>query len=176
MGNVYMESEANQGELESPQQAAYLPSDLSSLPCLAPQPSPAGQTVADLMTTTVQAIDREETIATALRQMQTHSVRSLIVNRPNPESPFGILTERDIVYRVFARGLDPHRVRVHDIMRQPCIALDPSLSFQAVAQLFAETGIQRAPVVRGGTLLGILSVTDLIFKTPDGQPFIPSHS
>jgi CBS domain-containing protein len=127
-------------------------------------------TVADLMTDPVQVIDRNDPIAIALQHMQTHGVRSLIVDRLNPTVPYGILTERDIAYRVFARGLDPWRVRVHDIMRQPCIAVEPTLSLQAAAQLFSETGIQRAPVVQDNVLLGIISVTDFVMKLPCPPP------
>ncbi|WP_008312064.1 CBS domain-containing protein [Leptolyngbya sp. PCC 6406] len=129
----------------------------------------AEATVVDVMTTTVQMINRDASVAMAIAQMQDYGVRSLIVERPSDQTPYGIITERDIVYRVFARGLDPQRVRVHDIMRQPCIAMEPSLSLQAAAQIFADTGIQRAPVIQSNTLLGIVSVTDLVMKS--GSPF-----
>jgi CBS domain-containing protein len=79
--------------------------------------------------------------------MRTFGVRSLIVDRLEDTLPYGIITERDIVYRVFARGVDPAWVRVHDIMRQPCIAFAPTLGLVAAAQLFSETGTQRAPVM-----------------------------
>ena len=127
-------------------------------------------TVADLMSEPIQVIDRDDTIAVAIQHMQTHGVRSLIVDRLNPTVPYGILTERDIAYRVFARGFDPWRVRVHDIMRQPCIAVEPVLSLQAAAQLFSETGIQRAPVVQDNVLLGIISITDFEMKLPCPPP------
>lgn len=132
-------------------------------------------TVADLMSEPVQVTHRDDSVAAAIAQMQRHGVRSLIVDRLNHTLPYGIVTERDIVYRVFARGLDPRRVRVQDIMRQPCIAVDPTLSFQAAAQLFSETGIQRAPVMDGETLLGILSVTDLVMKLPCPPGLAPTE-
>lgn len=73
----------------------------------------AEATVVDVMTTTVQMINRDASVAMAIAQMQDYGVRSLIVERPSDQTPYGIITERDIVYRVFARGLDPQRVRVH---------------------------------------------------------------
>ncbi|MGF1460921.1 MAG: CBS domain-containing protein [Leptolyngbyaceae cyanobacterium] len=121
-------------------------------------------TVADIMTREVQVIDRLATVANAIVQMQTHGVRSLIVDRPAPELPYGVLTERDIVYKVFARNLEPDRVRVQDIMRQPCVAVEPQLTLIEAALAMSEAGIQRAPVIQAGELLGIVSVTDLVMK------------
>lgn len=121
-------------------------------------------TIADIMTDEVQVIDRLETVADAILQMQTHGVRSLIVDRPSPDMPYGILTERDIVYRVFARDLEPDRVRVQDIMRHPCIALEPHLTLKKAALVMSDSGIQRAPVIQHGELLGVVSVTDLVMK------------
>jgi CBS domain-containing protein len=121
-------------------------------------------TIADIMTREVQVIDRMETVADAILAMQTHSLRSLIVNRPAPDMPYGLLTERDVVYKVFARNLDPNRVRVQDIMRQPCIAVEPHLTLREAAVIMSDAGIQRAPVIQNGELLGIVSATDLVMK------------
>ena len=73
------------------------------------------------------------------------------------------MTETDIVYEVTARGKDPEQVRVHQIMTKPCIVVNPELSIANVARLFAETGIQKAPVIKE-QLLGIISVTDILMK------------
>ena len=131
-------------------------------------------TIADIMTEDVQVIDRLATVADAIVQMQTYGVRSLIVERPSPDLPYGVLTERDIVYKVFARNLEPDRVRVQDIMRQPCIALEPHLSLIEAAQVMSDAGIQRAPVIQSGQLRGIVSVTDLVMKGYVAITVLPS--
>lgn len=121
-------------------------------------------TIADIMTRDVKVIDRQETVADAILAMQTHGLRSLIVDRPSPDLPYGVLTERDVVYKVFARNLDPTRVHVQDIMRQPCIAVEPTYTLREAAVTMADAGIQRAPVIHNGELLGVVSVTDLVMK------------
>lgn len=131
-------------------------------------------TIADIMTREVQVIDRMETVADAILAMQTHSLRSLIVNRPAPDMPYGLLTERDVVYKVFARNLDPNRVRVQDIMRQPCIAVEPHLTLREAAVIMSDAGIQRAPVIQNGELLGIVSATDLVMKGYVVSTLLPS--
>ncbi|MEM1279019.1 MAG: CBS domain-containing protein [Cyanobacteria bacterium P01_D01_bin.6] len=130
-------------------------------------------TIADIMTADVQVVDRLATVADAILQMQTHGVRSLIVDRPSPDLPYGVVTERDVVYKVFARNLDPDRVRVQDIMRQPCIALEPQSSLRAAALVMSDAGIQRAPVMQAGELLGMVSVTDLVMKGYVASTLLP---
>lgn len=121
-------------------------------------------TAADLMTEPVCTIASSDTVAKAIDLLQQRQLRSLIVERRSAEMPYGIITERDIVYKVIARGHDPARVFVQDVMRQPCIAIEPDLTLEEVAQLFADTGIQRAPVMRDGQLLGVISVSDILHK------------
>ncbi|MEM9004916.1 MAG: CBS domain-containing protein [Cyanobacteria bacterium P01_F01_bin.86] len=121
-------------------------------------------TVADIMTQTVRMIDRTHTIADAIVQMQTHGLRSLIVERPSEGMLYGILTEQDIVYKVMARGLDPARVHVQDAMRPTCVPLEPHLTLKEAALIMADAGVHRAPVIQDDELLGILSVNDLVNK------------
>ena len=121
--------------------------------------------VADIMTEEVFTISSTATVAQAIGLMQTKKVRSLIVDRAHDLDTYGIVTERDIVYSVTANGQNPNQIYIHKIMRKPCIVVKPDLNIQQVAQLFADTGIQRAPVIQDGKLLGIISVTDILMKS-----------
>lgn len=123
----------------------------------------------DLMTEDVLTISSEATVAQAIALMQAEKVRSLIVVCPKMPEPYGILTERDILYRVVAPDLDPALIIVGDIMRQPCISIQPDHSIQEVAQLFSYSGIQRAPVIESETLLGVISATDIVMKLDLGN-------
>lgn len=125
----------------------------------------------DLMTEDILSISSEVSVAEAIALMQMEKVRSLIVLDPEEELnglTCGILTERDIVYKVIAPGLNPKSIRVANIMREPCITVHPDQTIQEVALLFADTGIQRAPVMVGDTLIGVISATDLIMKLDMG--------
>ncbi len=117
----------------------------------------------DIMTTEVVTVEPSATVAEAVALMKEKGLRALIVERSNEEDAYGIVTETDIVYKVVAQGLSPQSVLVREIMTKPCIVVNPDLSVENVARLFARTGIRRAPVIRE-QLLGILSVTDIIRK------------
>lgn len=121
-------------------------------------------TVADIMTRNATTIASGATVADAIELMQQGQIRALLVEHRSQDMPFGMVTERDIVYTVVARGHNAEQVLVQDIMRQPCISLDPDLTVQEASQMLSDTGMQRAPVVQDGLLLGVISVTDILMR------------
>ncbi|MEL6778051.1 MAG: CBS domain-containing protein [Cyanobacteria bacterium J06597_16] len=121
-------------------------------------------TVRDIMTRSVVVIRSSATVEDAIWLMRAKQVRSLIVEKSFEEAPYGIITEKDIVYGVTALGKDPGMVFVGSLMRRPCIEIPSYISTQEAAQLLSEKGIHRAPVVENNKLLGILSVTDILIK------------
>lgn len=118
----------------------------------------------DIMTTEVEKIRGSATVADAVKKMNDLCLRALIVERRHEQDAYGIITEADIVYKVAAYGKDPKQVRVYEIMTKPCIVVNPDLGVEYVARLFAQTGIHRAPVIKD-TLLGIISITDILSKS-----------
>ncbi|WOD40580.1 CBS domain-containing protein [Nodosilinea sp. E11] len=121
-------------------------------------------TVANIMTPYATTIASGATVAEAIDLMQRQQIRALLVEHRSQEMPFGMVTERDIVYTVVARGHNPEKVLVQDIMRQPCISLEPGMTIQEASQMLSDTGVQRAPVVQDGQLLGVISVTDILMR------------
>ncbi|MGK7953469.1 MAG: CBS domain-containing protein [Xenococcaceae cyanobacterium] len=120
--------------------------------------------VADIMSKKVITIRSFATVAHAVKLMRDYGLSSLIVDRLDESDSYGIITETDIIYKVAAKGLDPEQIRVCEIMTKPCIVVNPDLSTKSVAQLFANTGIRRAPIIRD-KLLGVISVTDLLLRS-----------
>jgi len=118
----------------------------------------------EIMTTEVATIRGSATVAEAVKLMKDKGLHDLIVERRHDEDAYGIVTDTDIVYKVTAYGKDPKKVRVYEVMSKPCIVVNPELSVEYVARLFANTGIHRAPVI-SGKLLGIISITDILHKS-----------
>ncbi|MBV1798262.1 CBS domain-containing protein [Siccirubricoccus sp. G192] len=74
----------------------------------------------------------------------------------------GIVTDRDILYRLVARGRDPARTRVREVMTSPVIACAPDDTVEAVMDLMAAQHIRRAPVCEAaGRVLGWITLADL---------------
>ena len=118
---------------------------------------------ADILTEDVATIRGSATVADAVRLMQLRGLHSLIVERRSDDDAYGIITDTDIAFKVVAYGKDPKQVRVYEVMTKPCIVVNPDLAIEYVARLFAQTGIDRAPVIQG-ELLGIITLTDILSK------------
>lgn len=119
--------------------------------------------VQDVMSLNVETINGSATVAEAVRLLRLTQLRALIVEPVTKEDAYGIVTQSDIAIKVIALARDPQTVCVSEIMSKPCIVLDPELSLENVARLFAQTDIWRAPVIKDD-LVGIISVTDIINK------------
>ncbi len=107
----------------------------------------------DIMTKDVVTIRGIATVADAVRLMREKGICSLIVERRHEEDAYGIVTEADVVYQVTAFGKDPQKVKVYEIMTKPCIVVNPDLSVEYVARLFAQHRLHRAPVIKGDLLV-----------------------
>lgn len=118
----------------------------------------------DIMTQEVATIRGSATVADAVKLMKLKHLRSLVVERRYEEDAYGLVTEDDITKKVVAYGKDPKQVKVCEVMTKPCVVVNPDLAIEYVARLFALTGVDRAPVIRG-ELLGIISVTDILMKS-----------
>jgi CBS domain-containing protein len=73
----------------------------------------------------------------------------------------GVLTERDIVYRVLAQGGNITTTQVHEAMSRDVVVVKPSLTVHDAMQVVTEKRLRHLPVVSGGHLIGVVSSGDL---------------
>jgi CBS domain-containing protein len=69
----------------------------------------------------------------------------------------GIFSERDIAFRVVARGLDPQATRLADVMTRAPHTVEPDKPFGHALMVMQENGFRHLPVVQNGKLIGIVS-------------------
>jgi CBS domain-containing protein len=119
----------------------------------------------EIMTREVVTVRGSATVAEAVQLMKEKKLRALIVQPRHDQDPYGMVTETDIIYKVAAFGHDPKQMRVYEVMTKPCVVVNPELGVEYVARLFAQTRIRRAPIIQGRTLLGIISTSDILFKS-----------
>ena len=116
----------------------------------------------DIMNRSFVVVSPLETVQEAIERMVANDCQVAIVDRADEGDAYGILTFQEVVYRVISRSLAPTRVRVGEVMVKPLIVVNPNLRLPFVAQLFANTGIENAPVIEDHQLAGIISSADLV--------------
>jgi CBS domain-containing protein len=116
-------------------------------------------TVRDSMTANPKAIAANRPVVEAAKVMATENVGSLPV--VEGKELVGIVTDRDLVIQVVARGLDPQTVRVSDVYTEKPVVATPDESLDQALQRMAEEQVRRLPVVSDGQLVGILAQADV---------------
>jgi signal-transduction protein with cAMP-binding, CBS, and nucleotidyltransferase domain len=73
----------------------------------------------------------------------------------------GIVTERDIIYKVVAAGLDPHTVKVREIMSSPVEVIENTAHAGDAIAKMSRLGIRRLGVCKNGKFMGLVTQMNL---------------
>jgi len=108
---------------------------------------------------TVEAVAPDTSVLRAVERMNECHIGSLVVC--DGERPVGIFTERDVLMRVVARGLDPKRTPVGEVMTRELIAIRPDVTVTEAMLVITERRCRHLPVVDDRGLRGLISIGDL---------------
>ena len=122
-------------------------------------------TVADVMTPGVETTTSSEALRDAARTMREGDFGSMPV--VDDGRLVGILTDRDIVVRGVAEGLDPKVARVGDVASRTPVAVAPDQDLDEAMELMAEHRVRRLPVVDDGRLVGVVSQADVALEAKE---------
>lgn len=78
----------------------------------------------------------------------------------------GVVTDRDIVCRGFAKEMNPADLTAADVMTPHIATVDENDSIQRAITIMVEQRVRRLPVMREGALVGMLSQADLAEHLP----------
>jgi CBS domain-containing protein len=115
--------------------------------------------VAEAMRTNLVVTDESASVTEASMNMRKKGQGCAIVLREG--RPFGIVTERDVTWKVAGRGLDPKSVKVAEVMSTPLITIDPDADLTEAAKIMKQHKIRRLAVTREGTLRGVVTAADI---------------
>jgi len=164
-GIVNLPEEAQEGgarntERESLQQRKrVLESCISELESLR-NPKATQKRVADYMSDTLRSLHMEASLKDAGRLLQKWKVGSLLVD--DGQRYIGIITDTDLSRRGVARGLDPSSTSVKSCMTRPIVSIEDSEPIADALALMKSKGIRHLAVTEDGTIIGILSVSDVL--------------
>ena len=82
----------------------------------------------------------------------------------------GIFSERDAVFRVVARGLEPTKTPLAEVMTLAPVTIEPDRSFGHAMAVMHEHGFRHLPVVENGRPIGIVSSRNAL--DPELEDFV----
>ena len=89
-----------------------------------------------------------------------------VVENNSSKVPVGVITDRDIVCRSLANGLNPLDLTAADCMSKPIVTVTPDMSLEKCCRIMEEKLIRRLPVVdERGSCVGMVAVADVALNT-----------
>ncbi len=116
-------------------------------------------TVADLMTKHVEFVAPGASAQDAAALMGELDVGALPVGTADDLQ--GVVTDRDLLYRVVAEGRDPRRTRVIDVATRLVFTCRPDDPVTAALDLMAAHSVRRLPVLDAERVVGWVTLQDL---------------
>lgn len=117
------------------------------------------QSIRDIMTPDPVALPASSPVIDAARYMKDRGIGDVIVL--DDGNIYGVLTDRDIVVRALATGLDPSSTKIAEVCTREIISVSPDEDVDKTVELMREKAIRRVPVVEGGKVVGMVSIGDL---------------
>jgi CBS domain-containing protein len=117
--------------------------------------------VRDVMSPGTVAVEPMASLAQVSRLMREKDVGEVLVAYDC--DLFGVITDRDIVIRALADGLDPHDTTAGEMCtRPPVVAVESDATTGRAVELMRRHAVRRLPVVeRGGCPVGVVTLGDL---------------
>ncbi len=124
--------------------------------------------VKEIMTSDPACCTPEATLQDVAQLMVEHDCGEIpVIDTDKTKLPLGVVTDRDIVCRSIARGLNPLELTAADCMSKPCVTVTPDMSIEDCSRIMEENKIRRVPVVDGdGCCCGIVALADIALRGP----------
>lgn len=117
-------------------------------------------TVKGVMSKPVITIEIGSSVRAAAELMSEKNVGSIIVTHKS--KPVGIVTERDILHRVVAKGLDGSQMLIEEIMSKPLVTISKDIPIVEAIRILQKKKIRRILILDKSKLVGIVTQRDLL--------------
>jgi CBS domain-containing protein len=116
-------------------------------------------------------IGGDATVLEAVQAMVEANVGALLVTGSDENDVEGIFTERDFLRRVAVQGLGERETPVRAVMTAPVVVITPETEVEEAMALMTDRRIRHVPVVSDNTLVGMISIGDLVRLQSEQQSF-----
>jgi len=125
--------------------------------------------VKDIMTKDPAVCTPDTMLQVVALMMVDHDCGQIPVIESNSNArPVGVVTDRDIIVRAVARGMNPLDMTARDVMTSPSVTVTPDTKVEDCADTVADKRVRRVPVVDDdGACSGMISQADLAQHAPE---------
>ena len=109
---------------------------------------------------TLWHVSPDDTVFDALRLLAEHEVGALMVM--DHGNLVGVVSERDYTRKIALQGRDSKETAVSEIMTRKVLVVSPQTRTRDCMALMSEKKIRHLPVVDAGTVMGMISIRDIM--------------
>ena len=120
--------------------------------------------VKDVMINAYVMVDGLTTVKEGIRLARENVVKALVVNKRHDDDEYGIVLMNDIAKKVLALNRSCERTNIYEIMTKPALSVAPDMNVKYCARLFEHFGISRAPVIKDGKIIGMVSYNNIVLN------------
>ena len=111
----------------------------------------------------------DATVYEAIDQMAQKRCGALLVMEG--KQLLGIISERDYARKVILKGKSSRETEVREIMSYPVICIPPELTVEQTMAVMTEKHVRHLPVVVDETVVGVVSIGDVVRGIIDEKEF-----
>jgi len=113
----------------------------------------------------VISIEEDAPITEVAKLMKIHDIGSVVVAKNKKAE--GIITEKDIIHQIVAKGADASKITAKEIMSRPLKVVRPGTTLEESAKMMRQYSLKRFPVVNeNNELVGMISEGDIMNVFP----------
>lgn len=118
--------------------------------------------VREIMSETLHYVPPETDLVSVARTMRDEDIGCMLVG--DTSSLYGLITDRDLVVRGLAAGLDPYQTKVGAICSDATVTVGPEDRLDDAVQRMREHAVRRLPVIENDRPVGVVSIGDLAIE------------
>lgn len=117
--------------------------------------------VSSIMTKDVVKFERTDSLKKIVQLMQRKKISCVIIAKDS--IPEGIITERDLLFKVLGQDKKIENMKAEDVMTSPVLTVPSDISHVMAGEIMKKNGVRRFPVVDSkNRMVGIITESDII--------------
>jgi CBS domain-containing protein len=118
--------------------------------------------IEEIMVKKLESVEANAPVYDAIEKMVDRRIRSILVRPKDERDVYGVVTVRDIVFKIIGKNLDPNKVKIEEIASKPVISIDKDMDIDHVINLMNKFNIARVFVSEGKEIIGVASLLDIM--------------